>query len=517
VTSNANAGLKWPVLLCVVLISVGLQAKAASGAPAITLEDLQDALDRGDLSQSEYDLLAAMVQERLQADSVELARLSRQVSDAAPPATAGGAHGRARLALYAPLRGPGTYGQDLQLLPVLRGIAALVYARRVDSQPWYVTRASAQAQRGPLQVQAGSLDFVWTGGLLVGRSPVITEQVVPGIDGLWQPGRSRLRGVRARLATGRADAEAFGSTVSDALWQHRAMGARLGVDIGTISIEPAVLAQCLSYRLAPAAYSSTVWGLSATARRQSTTVSLNSAVIHRTLAFQVAATGRARLAHWEMDYWAIPPGFRQPLLQARGEPDREWVDYPELGKHIPSASTGESGGRVCLRSGGSRTFGEVSTTVWREQPLRPAAVRIEAVAQRTRGRRTVRVEYLHLLQPDLVEFEGRHEARVLARYSGISGELRGKWTRSPECPKGAAGGRIAGGLRVNSVGRGQWQFRAAWDAYDLDSASRQFVTLRIDHSLPLRRGELGVHLRWRSAYASHVAAWSLSIDSSVYL
>ena len=490
-----------------------------AGPPVLSLADLQDALDRGDLSQWEFDLLAELVGNRERIDSAESARLAKLVER--PGIGSGELRGTPRGSLeygvYAPLRGSGRSGEELRVLPAFRGASATIQVRREQSLPWVVTEASAEWRRGAVLLQAGSLHPLWTGGLLVGRSPVFVGESVPGLAGLWQPGRARLRGALARIALTRLESEVFGSSIVGARWQHRAAGARIRAIAGPVWIEPALLAQHLGRMPSDLLYQSLVWGLSGGLEVGNTTLQLQSAVTSGAPAFQAHVSGKRSAARWQVEYWRVSPAFRNPLLHARGEIDREFVYYPELDTSLASASTGESGGSVALRSGGARVFGEVGATVWREHPSRPAAVRLEAATQASGQRRMVRLEFLHLKRPGQVEFNRRHEVALKARRGGVFGELRGKWTQLTYTSPLRVGGRLAAGIDVKTAHVGLWEAGVAWDAYDLSLASGQFVTLRVHHSLPLGHCELAWHLRWRSAYATYPAALSLRLNSSVYL
>lgn len=509
------------VALACITRTVSLAEPGDQHAPPITLEDLQDALDRGDLSQSEFDLVAEMIQERLRSDSLELARVSQRILQATSPGHSSlgpPKHGRIRYSTYAPIRGSGSTGQYVQVEPSFGAGSAQVFARRAGSDPWYVSRATIQAKAGPLEFQGGSLDLNWTGGLVIGSSPVLTRHFASGLAGLWHPDRSRLWGVSARATGGRFDAEVTGSSVWDSLWRHRALGGRIKVRLGRFAIEPALIGQELEYGVHHGSFSSLVSGLSVESKAGSHSFRVNSAVTSRSLALQTLAAGKAAArTRWECEYWTIPAGFRNPLLHARGEYDREPVEYPELGTRLLNASTGESGGRLSMRIGGSRNFGGVGASVWREQRFRPASVRLTAVVQTADVTRMLRLEYSHSSRPVDGLREIRHETGLFTSYRAVFAQALGRWTWGTGLPLGAAGGRLAGGVRVHTASAGVWEVKAAWDAYDLSLASGQFVTLRVDQSLPFRRGEFAVHLRWRSSYAARAATLSVRIDSSVYL
>lgn len=145
--------------------------------PVISLEDLQDALERGDLTPSEFGLLAELVGHREQADSSEAVRLAKlvqlpQVEDSRASRAPGPPGGRVEYSVYAPLRGSGRYGEELRALPGFGGVSATIHARREQAEPWVVTEAFAEWRMGAALLQAGSLHPVWAGGLVVGRSPV---------------------------------------------------------------------------------------------------------------------------------------------------------------------------------------------------------------------------------------------------------------------------------------------------------------------------------------------------------
>ena len=159
----------------------------------------------------------------------------------------------------------------------------------------------------------------------------------------------------------------------------------------------------------------------------------------------------------------------------------------------------------------------MTAPLWREHPYRSASVQLGAAAQ-TGGRvRKLRIEYTHLSRSVYLSQSLRHEVGLFTQYRSVFAEARGRILRGEGLPSGTVGGRLAGGVRVHTAGAGQWEVRATWDSYDLSLASRQFVTLRVDQRLPFHRGELALHLRWRSAYASQAAVLSLRVDSSVYL
>lgn len=521
---SASLSLLFSAALCVIAFPLPCTAVLARTSepvpPVLNVEDLQDALDRGDLSQWEFDLLSELVEERQEADSAEAARLA-QLAGRAPMARAVTQEAQARGSLHysvrTSVRGAGSQGQELRVLPQYRGLSVAIAARRLETRPWMVTRASGAISRGALFLQAGSLDPVWTGGLLVGRSPVLFGTPVPGWSGLWQPGRTRLRGGLARIAARRVQTELFGSSMSDSVWQHRVLGLRCRALSSSWWIESAAVAQSLQRRAFPQHFGTMTWGLSAGARVESASFLVHSALAEGAPAVQLQVAGKSAPARWQLEYWSVSGAFRNPLAHAAGEIDRELVPYPELDTSLASASTGEFGGRVVLRSGRATTFGKAQATVWREHAFQPAGVRLEAAAQHGGRARIVRLEYLHQSRSGTSEFSRRHQMDLRGQYKNLHGELGGRWTQSTAATQPRLCGRAAAGFRVHAAGTGLWEAGVAWDAYDLSMASGRFVTLRVHHSLPLGHGELAWHLRWRSAYAAHAAALSLRIDSSVYL
>lgn len=425
------------------------------------------------------------------------------------------ASGSLHYSVRSSLRGADSRSQVLRLLPEYRGLGVIVEARRSQSLPWTVTHAAATLRHGALQLQAGSLDPVWTGGLLVGRAPLLFAASSPGLSGLWQPSRARLRGIRSQFMTRRFQADAFGSVMSDSVWRHRVLGFRLRVSSALCWVEPAWLAQELQ-RISVTSFAENAWGLSAGTILGAVSFNVQCALARSAPAFQMQANGKHDPAKGRLEYWRIAEGFRNPLAHATGEFDREFIRYPELDTTLANATTGESGGRVYLRTGRTSRFCEVQATIWREHAFQPAGVRLEAAAQSGDSFRKVRLAYLHQQRPGF-EFSRRHQVDLDGQYRNLHGEVGGRWTQIAPESLPRVGGHAAAGFRVHAAGTGLWEAGMAWDVYDLSLASGRFVTLRIHHSLPLGHGELAWHLRWRSAYASHAAALSLQVDSSVYL
>jgi hypothetical protein len=312
-------------------------------------------------------------------------------------------------------------------------------------------------------------------------------------------------------------AELLSSWIADSLWRHRVYGTRVNASFGRFSIEPAVVWQELELRTGKGSLASAVWGATASASGRSGKLEINFATTGGGFALQALAAGKSAGSRWEYEYWNIPTGFRQPLLQAHSDPDREWIDYPELDARLENSSTGESGGRAFLRAGGARTFGQVSAAVWRERATRPAAVRISASAQKGISHGTMRIRYAQRSRRIESSREQRHEAGIYTEYRGLFSEIGARRTRSELSSSASVGLHLTSGLRIHTAALGVWEGRATWNAYDPSRSTRQFMTLRVDQRLPFPRGELSLHWRWRSAHASHEAAMSLRIDSSLYL
>jgi hypothetical protein len=281
--------------------------------------------------------------------------------------------------------------------------------------------------------------------------------------------------------------------------------------------EPALLIQRLGAINTNELFSGRFWGLAGAWHAPSVSLELNLASNERVAAVQARAYGRSGNRRWWLEYWLIPGAFRNPLLHARGESDRELVYYPELDASFSSASTGERGGRLDVRFGGTLSYVRLHMVAWREETYRQASVRVRATLRQTLTNTAVQTDYL--LYSRISDGSRRHrhvgQVKVSRKYVSLSGRVR--ITDGETSTFGPLSGQLAGSIGFPLSHVGAWSLTLAADSYDLSTQAKQFVTIRVAQQLPFRYGRMDVHLRWRSTYASGPSALSLRVDSRVYL
>jgi hypothetical protein len=220
-------------------------------------------------------------------------------------------------------------------------------------------------------------------------------------------------------------------------------------------------------------------------------------------------------ASWRIAVWNISPRYRNPVLYARGESDRERISYPELDVELSSTSTGESGGegRLKLRRGSRDT--EMRLTYWREQPLYAASLRatlrhgLHTVGGRLDVTYSVRVQSEGDRQLYHVWSVGFTRSRFFATAS-----MRRQRSATPQSERLSA--RLTSGLRLPPEAFGHLHVSAAYESRDLTYPDADFLTLRLDHELPVSaHGQVGLHVRWRSPYRSYGSSLSLRIATAL--
>jgi hypothetical protein len=490
---------------------------------AITVEDLSEALERGDITADEFDVLYELVYSRSVADSAELARASEAlvplVSRARALAvhTSTPAHGYLRYSYFSPLRGSGSPRQYITANPEFGSVTADLRLSRHSRSLWQVDEVAAHFASRLLSMTAGVLTPRWTGGLLIGRAPMFLDHSGAGWRGLWLPSRARLYGVQAALKHRLGEVAVLQSSLSDSVYTHKVRGLRTLFRFGPVILEPAVVIQRVDLSGGASAFAGRFWGFAGAGTWPAGALEIDLATDERVMALQARAHGRSGQRRWWLEYWHIPQGYRNPLLHGRGESDREMVAYPELDAVLSSASTGERGGRFDVRFGGTGSYIRLQMAAWREAISRQASVRVRATAGNTLARHAFKWDYLLYSRVSDGLRSQRHEAQLKVSRNHVFVSARVRVTEGTPSTFGPIGGQLVGGISFPPSLMGAWSLHLAAESFDLGSPAKQFVTVRVAQQLPFRYGRMDMHLRWRSTYASQPSVLSLRIDSRVYL
>jgi hypothetical protein len=498
-------------------------ARGDDSITAITIEDLTEALERGDITADEYDALYELVYSRAVADSAELARAATVLTPLAPQSVAPVRHsstpafGYLQYSYFSPLRGSGSPRQYITARPEAGAVGVDVRLSRRFRGLWTVEEVAAHYTNRRLSMTAGVLAPRWTGGLLIGRAPVFLDHSGEGWRGLWLPDQARLYGVFGMLKHRFGDVAVLHSSLSDSIYTHTVRGVRTRIQFGRMSIEPALVIQRLRANGGDAEFAGRFWGFAGVWKGPSLSLELDLATNEQTIAVQARAYGQSDRSRWWLEYWHIPRAYRNPLLQARGESDREVVYYPELDVALSSASTGERGGRLDVRLGGTASYVRLHMAAWRESEFRQASLRARVTARRALPLVAIQADYL-LYSRVTGGLQGqRHEARIRISRRRVFASGRIRLTDEEMSAFGPLGGQLAGGIGFPLSHVGVWSVTLAAESYDLRTQAKQFVTVRVAQQLPFRHGRMDLNLRWRSTYASQPSALSLRVDSRVYL
>ena len=495
-----------------------------AGEPSLTVEDLIAARERGDLTQTELEELYELVEARAQADVEALRRARSKLlldegdeSGVDLPARSRQRTWSLSLEVHtlAPLRGSSSVRDFVRVQPSVGALAFAVDVERRAAGTWEVRQAGGSFSEGAFDLQVGALDVEWAGGLLIGRAPGFIE----GGAGLWggflQPSQARLAGVSGRWRNRLGDVEALVSVRRDDELEHRTTGLRYTLRRGAVSVAPAFVWQRLAVRADRASFPMNHGGVSFEVTRGQPRLRTDLAFSGRNAAIQVQLERRSRDFNWRAAYWRIPVGFRNPLLHAHGESDREAVEYPELDLELSSASTGESGGEVEVRFG-PRSSSRVWFTCWREQPFRRASLRA-GIGQRVRalGLRWSGSLY-HYTRDDEGDRLHRTECALSVDQKHALASLRVRRTPGHWPPFGSTSGQVRIGARSGLASLGFTTVATTFETYDLARGDRFFWTVQIDQRMQVHATQaIELHLRWRSGYGDTPRSLTLRIDWSL--
>ena len=267
-------------------------ARGDDSITAITIEDLNEALERGDITAAEYEALYELVYSRAVADSAELARTSSPLTPLASESVAPvqrssrPAHGYLRYSYFSPLRGSGSPRQYITAHPKFGAVALNLRLSRRFKSLWTVEEVSAHYTNRWLSLTGGVLAPRWTGGLLIGRAPVFLDHSGQGWRGLWLPGRGRLYGVHAIIKHRLGDVSGLHSSLSDSVYTHTVSGVRSRFRFGRLSFEPALIVQRLGVLSKDKLFTGRFWGLTGAWRAPSISLELDLAADERATAVQ---------------------------------------------------------------------------------------------------------------------------------------------------------------------------------------------------------------------------------------
>jgi hypothetical protein len=514
------------VLLFCALVWATCDAHAQAIIPDayIAEEDLQDALERGDISFDEYEQLLELFRSRtvLDQQQYDAARVPGHPL-AERLALAATAPRNAPLFFYQttiPLRGGTTESQILGIEPRM-GRQSFRWEIARGNNEWHIRTARASLVYRNSSLTLGAFDTRWTGGLLSGSAPAFLKSPDDFSRTLLQPQRGRLNGSQYEWRHGHTAMTVLASERHDTALVHRTYGARVERRFGGFAFDAAYLHQMLMRRRSSGHFEVDLFGVGAQGQAGRFDARADLATNTRGLAFQGSISSHHRHSHdWQLTAWHVPDGFRHPLLASAGEPDRESVSYPELDMSLSSPSTGERGVESSLCFGRSRKSSTIAFTYWRENSDRPASLRGKLARDHLWMLWKLNGEYYVHTRSDDARRLFRHEfsARVERSATYVLVKYRlvdGSWS-----PFGARGVRVQAGWRArqSSSALGKFGASVSYDDFDLNKDHSAFWTLRVDQELPIRdRGSLGLHVRWRTAYAQTAPSLTVRIVSTVFL
>jgi len=523
-TTRPLPSLRWLLMITSVGLLIGsLTARSLHGAPEtdhrLSLEDLIEARERGDISDDEFEEFAGLLE--------QAAVLDREVRNAVTlipdPGVAGAwtrqlVRMKLRYSSLSALRGTVYPRRLLQGHASAGPISLRMSADRGASADWRMRDAGVSLRAGHWLVDAGAIDVRWTGGLLIGRAP----QFIDGGGGIWrgmlQPHYARLTGVRLGWQAGRGGLQIIVSQRGDSRFRHNVQGVQLNLRPHHILIQPAVIRQSLESSESRSQFESWTGGLHIAAGTSRRGWEVDAATGAGGRAWQASLRDNGTHLGWRARLWQISPAFRHPLLHARTQSDREYVYYPELDVRLSSASTGESGVEVYVRAGSTRRFAAGWLRTWRETPLRRAALRTGVDTRNTMLGLDWRWSGLYYTRPlediRLQRVESRlsiergpHRLTALVRHSD------GHWA-----PFSDWSGSVRAQWDVDRARFSRLALSAMLSSYDLNTPDRWFWTIRVDQQLHVSAlATIGMHVRWRSSYNDNDASLTLRVDSTLVL
>lgn len=492
----------------------------------LTPEDLERALERGDLAALDYERLldlfrlrhvaAAAVTDDSVSSSADIGSgaIDSLISSSATamPRVRGAAY-----EVYRRLRGAAARREWLLLAPEVHSIRVHVELERSGAGDWRVLRRHVWWRSSQASIVAGSFDAHWVDGLLIGAAPAFLHRRERLAETLLFPDRGRLNGMLCELDVLGTHAAAVVSRLDDGELSHSAYGLAIARRVAGAELETAYLRQALCRTGQSLRFTAGLWGLAAERRVRATVGSGALAIGPEDWAAQgrldVAESPSHRLG---VAIWRAGPRFRNPLMKGAMESDRESVNYPELDWTASNAATGERGGEVRLQVGRSGRRSDFALRYWRERPERSASLRASAAYALGRSGRRWRGEYRLYRRTDGSDVRHRHEWSI--RTSSTRGycDIKLRRTAGNWSPFGELGGRAELGVRVAGGATGRQRQSVVFTYNDYDFAQRRsaFWTVRSSQSLQFSRSvRLNVNLQWRTAYHAHPTEVSLRITT----
>jgi hypothetical protein len=504
-----------------------LQAPVLSAAPSdLVLDDLQEALERGDIDADAYEQLLGLFRTRVSTDTAAAPRSDEPIdtrdfdSLLSLPIVAPGGRSRAAWEVGVPLRGVAGRRDWLLVAPSVRHAGGHWEFARTGAGEWRVYRGYAWWQSRRLSLAGGSFDLRWIDGLVVGVAPAFIGRRDTFAGSLVQPDRGRFNGLACDLSGLDTRASVIVSQRTDSSLSFRVYGLRVQRQVRNVELSAAWVRQSLARMGRDSRFNTSVSGFEASRMSSRGLAQFALAFTPHDWAaqgrfdFDAGAAYRAGLA-----VWRVGQKFRNPLAEGSAEADREPVYYPELDRTIASAATGERGGELRLRFGRQRGRGDITLRYWREQPSRGASMRaVAGIEPGAFGGGRWRFEWRVWRRPSAdLQATSRHEWTVRTRGRRLYALARLRAVHGNWAPFGRLGGRCEVGFGP-FVEEGRQTLVVACNDYDFAARSSAHLTIRSSQTLRVsRRSDATLQLSWRSSYCAHPAALVLRITTRVTL
>lgn len=511
------------LLAAVLGIWFGL-ARASSNTEhtTLTVEDLVEAYERGDLSFEELEEVLAILESGEKRDRNLVSAAQDAVAIWVPASGArsysrsGRRHGFIfQHQVYGSLRGNLKPRQSIRLTAGRSRPGIRIDLGRNGVGSWHARRATAHWQSRHVSISAGSLQPVWTGGLLIGHAPRFMASPSDFIGSLLQPKLARLTGAEVQMNSGKTQVEVLYSSRSDSLLSHRAVGLRLNLTSGALTLTPAIIQQQIVDLRHTGRFSAHYGGLSAVYRGEKEVFRSDIALSAEGVALQSEWTGSERdRVSWRFELWHIPESFRNPLMHAQAQSDRELVKYPEIERELSSTSTGERGGELGLVLGPPNARTELRGTWWRENSHRQASLRASIVFQRPFINGHIKFGYSIRHRPELLGVATKQRIQIRLQGKHLWSLVSAHVTEQAGLRPRMKGGQLRCGYKSREQGLGTISLSASIDVSDLRGDG--FVTIRYSQLLRQSSGQtLSMYLRWRSAYNTSPVLLSLRVKTEI--